>query len=122
MKSVKTHHDLDVWKMSIDFAVELYRITESFPRQEKFGMISQIRRAGVSIASNIAEGASRNSAKEFRYFIAVALGSATEIETHLEIASRLGYIRKEVKEIEVLHRIRKMLINLRKAIESKIQT
>lgn len=122
MKSVKTHHDLDVWKMSIDFAVDLYRITESFPRQEKFGLVSQIRRAGVSIASNIAEGASRYSAKEFRYFFAVALGSATEIETQLEIASRLGYIHGENQVIKTLQKIRKMLINLRKAIESKIQT
>jgi four helix bundle protein len=122
MKTVKTHHDLEVWKRSLEFVVNLYVITEKFPSGEKFGLISQIRRAGFSIPSNIAEGASRNSPKEFRYFIAVALGSATEIETQLEIAIRLGFLKSIKTEMESLTCIRKMLINLRKSLEIRIET
>jgi len=120
MKSVKTHHDLDVWKMSMEFIVDLYRITEHFPVQEKFGLVSQIRKAGVSIPSNIAEGASRTSSKEFRYFISVALGSATELETQLEIAFRLGLVKSVGREMECLSKIRKMLIIMKRSIETKM--
>jgi four helix bundle protein len=117
MKNVKTHHDLDVWKMSIDFAVTLYKVTETFPAYEKFGLVSQIRRAGVSISSNIAEGFSRDSGKELRHYISIALGSANEIEVQLYIALRLGFIKNEDREQELLLRIRKMLIALRKSIQ-----
>jgi len=120
MKSVKTHHDLDVWKMSMEFIVDLYRITEHFPVQEKFGLVSQIRKAGVSIPSNIAEGASRTSSKEFRYFISVALGSATELETQLEIAFKLGLVISVEREMECLSKIRKMLIIMKRSIETKM--
>ncbi len=120
MKSVKTHRDLDVWKMSMEFIVDLYRITEHFPVQEKFGLVSQIRRVGVSIPSNIAEGASRASSKEFRYFISVALGSATELETQLEIAFKLGLVISVEREMECLSKIRKMLIIMKRSIETKM--
>ncbi len=121
MNPVKTHKDLDLWKASMDFVVDLYKTTEMLPASEKFGLISQMRRAGVSIPSNIAEGAARQLPKEFRRFLFIALGSLAELETQLEIVFRLGFLSTIEKEIETLTRIRKMLINLIHAIQKKIQ-
>jgi four helix bundle protein len=72
MTTLKTHRDLDVWKVSMDFVVDLYKITEVFPNNEKFGLVTQIRRAGISICSNIAEGAARHHPKEFLQFLYIA--------------------------------------------------
>ena len=66
---MRTHEKLEVWKKAVDFVVEIYKVTEDFPNEEKFGLISQIRRASVSIPANIAEGAARTSEKEFLYFL-----------------------------------------------------
>ena len=120
MTIVKTHRDLDVWKVSMDFVVALYRMTATFPNQEKFGLIPQIRRASVSICSNIAEGAARNHSKEFLQFLYIALGSVSEIETQLEISLRLGYISSIDPQKEILDRLRKMLVNLILAIKRKL--
>ena len=78
---MKTHKDLDVWNRSMELAEKLYLLTEQFPREEQFGLISQIRRSAVSIPSNIAEGAARSSNKEFVQFLYVALGSLSETES-----------------------------------------
>jgi four helix bundle protein len=121
MKTLKTHHDLDVWTMSIDLVVKLYKITGDFPSEERYGLVSQIRRAGVSIPSNIAEGFSRTSSRELLYFINVALGSASEIETQLEVSARLGFLKNAEHEKELLIKIRKMLIMLRKSISKRIR-
>ncbi len=85
------HKSLDIWKLSIDLVELIYRITSKFPEEEKFGLISQIRRAAVSIPSNIAEGAARQSDKENIHFMYIALGSLTELETQLIIAKRLNF-------------------------------
>jgi four helix bundle protein len=77
------HKDLDVWKASINFALELYEMTKHFPKEEIYSLTSQIRRSGTSIASNIAEGVARNSDKEFIQFLYIALGSLSEVETRL---------------------------------------
>jgi four helix bundle protein len=92
---MRPHEKLDVWKRAIDFVVTVYRMTESFPRDERFGLISQIRRAAVSVAANIAEGAGRHTSKEFKYFLSNAQGSVSELATELLIAQRLGYLKKE---------------------------
>ena len=92
---MRPHERLDVWKKSIDFVVTLYKATDSFPKDEKFGLTSQLRRAAVSIAANIAEGAARKSAKEFSYFLSNSQGSASEVETELLIAHRLQYLPQE---------------------------
>jgi four helix bundle protein len=76
----------------MDFVVQVYRVTEQFPKDERFGLISQLRRAAVSVPANIAEGAGRKSDKEFVYFLSNAQGSASEIETELIIGHRLGYL------------------------------
>jgi four helix bundle protein len=82
INTYKTHRDLDVWKVSMDFVIDLYKITEGFPNAEKFGIVSQLRRAGVSISSNIAEGAARSYKKEFVQFLFISLGSVSEVETN----------------------------------------
>jgi four helix bundle protein len=114
--AITSHKDLDLWKLSMDLVIELYRITEQFPKEEIYGLRLQIRRAGVSVCSNIAEGAARAHSKEFAQFLYIALGSVSEIETQLEIAKRLGYFVEIESSDEMLTRIRKMLIGLIKHI------
>ena len=96
----RTHKDLDVWKNSITFVTDIYKITKSFPKEELYGLVSQIRRASVSIPSNIAEGAVRRGKLEFRQFLYVALSSTAEVKTQLIISKNLGYI--SIKEFEKL--------------------
>ena len=91
-KEIKNHKDLEVWKKSMDLVSNIYKITESFPNKELYGLTNQIRRAAVSIPSNIAEGAARNSKKEFIQFLYISLGSLSELETQIIIASRLEYL------------------------------
>ena len=102
--------ELTIWKKAIDLTVEVYNITRSFPNEEKFGLISQLRRAAVSISSNIAEGAGRNSDKEFIHFIGIANGSAFEVQTQIIIAYRLKFIDKEASKLilDKLEEIQKM--------------
>ena len=117
-KKMKTHKDLDVWKNAIDFVVELYQVTAQFPKEEMYGITSQMRRAAVSIPSNIAEGAARNHKSEFRQFLYIALSSAAELETQLIISEKLTYIQNVQKEslIEKLNIISRMLQGLIKSI------
>ncbi len=90
-----THKDLDIWKESIEFVTAIYKITKQFPESEKFALCSQIQRASVSVPSNIAEGAAKQSDKEYLKHLYIALGSLSEIETQIIIANNLGYIKKE---------------------------
>lgn len=92
---MRTHKDLDVWKFSVDLVTLIYELTSHFPKEEIFGLTNQIRRASVSIPSNIAEGAARNSSKEFIHFLYISLGSQQEIDTQLLIARNLQYISEE---------------------------
>ena len=89
------HKDLEVWKSSIALVVEIYNITKSFPEDEKFGIINQMRRAAVSIPSNIAEGSARFSDKETIHFLDVVNGSLAELETQILISKELGYVINE---------------------------
>ena len=89
------YKDLDVYKKSVDFVVDIYRITASFPDNERFGLVSQLRRAAVSIPSNHAEGSGRNGRKELINFLLIARGSLFEVGTQLEISFKLGFIDKE---------------------------
>lgn len=92
---MRPHEKLEVWETSVDLVVDVYRETDTFPKEEKFGLTSQIRRAAVSVPANIAEGAARHSSKEFAHFLSNAQGSASELSTELLIARRLGYLREE---------------------------
>lgn len=87
-----THKELDVWKLGMDIVERIYKITNSFPKSEQFGLMSQMRRAAVSIPSNIAEGAARNSSKENIHFLYFSLGSLSELETQCLISQRLGFL------------------------------
>ena len=92
---MRPHQNLDLWKRSIELAVSVYRQTET-PKEEKFGLTQQLRRAAVSVASNVAEGAARSSTKEFRKFLAYSQGSVSEVGTQLTIAIRLDYLGQDV--------------------------
>ncbi|MEQ8939001.1 MAG: four helix bundle protein, partial [Gammaproteobacteria bacterium] len=85
---MKSHRELDVWNKAIDFSEIIYRLTKDYPREESFGLVSQMRRAAVSIAANVSEGAARNSRKDFIRFLYIARGSASELDTLLEISDR----------------------------------
>ena len=95
MGKVNSYKELIVWQKSIDLAVEVYRITEKLPIQEKYGLISQMNKSAVSIPSNIAEGAGRNGKKEFDNFLGIALGSSFELDTQIIISNRLDYINDQ---------------------------
>lgn len=94
MTQVRSYKDLRVWQQAMDFVVVLYTMTDSFPKSEQFGLTNQMRRAAVSIPSNIAEGHVR-SRKEFSRFLQIALGSLAELETQMELAQRIGYLPLE---------------------------
>ena len=103
-----------VWHLSLDFVEEIYRITDSFPSEERYGLSSQMRRAAVSIVSNIAEGASRSSEIDFARFIEMSVGSTFEIETQIIVAIRLSYIEQNAADmlIDSLKNIQKILNSL----------
>ena len=97
----KPHKRLKAWQLGMDIAVNVYKITERFPVEEKFGLTSQMRKCGVSIPSNVAEGAARNSKKEFVNFLYISLGSLSELDTQLELANRLEFLdNKTWKELD----------------------
>jgi len=117
--TVSSHRDLLVWQKAMVLVEKVYRMTKSFPQEERFGLSSQIQRAAVSIPSNIAEGQARQSTAEFCQFLSVAMGSRAEVETQTMIAVRLGYVTQtQVKEIMVLlEEISKMLHSLRRKLK-----
>ena len=110
----KPHKKLDVWKVSMNLAKSIYQTTEEFPSEEKFGLISQMRRAVISIPSNIAEGAARQGKAEFKNFLSIAQGSLSELDTQLELAVILEYLeKKEYDQLSpIMIRVDKMLTAL----------
>ena len=110
----KPHKKLNAWSDAVDLAQQIYKVSERFPSNEQFGLTSQIRRAAVSIPSNIAEGAARQTKKEFLNFLHIAKGSLSELDTQLEIARRLEYLdQARWKTLdERLERIDRMLSGL----------
>jgi four helix bundle protein len=95
----RSYKDLVVWQKAMELVTAVYRATANFPKDELFGITSQLRRAAVSIPSNIAEGQGRLSEKEFRFFLGQARGSLMEVETQLQIAENLGYLEKQATEL-----------------------
>lgn len=117
---MKGHRDLEVWQKSMQFVTALYRETAAFPKQELYGITSQLRRAAVSVPSNIAEGCGRSSKKEFHLFLSHARGSLLEVETQVEIARNLGYVsEKRFRELLAkTNEIGRMLNGLRSWCEA----
>lgn len=109
----------EIWKDGVNISVAIYELANSFPAEEKFGLVSQLRRAVVSISSNFAEGCSRTSEKEFKHFIEISLGSAFEIKTQLVISNRLGFLNKtELSEFtNFLDKVSKQLNALRNKLK-----
>jgi four helix bundle protein len=120
---MKSHRDLDVWRKAIDFTVAIYKITGSFPKDEMYGLTSQMWRAVMSIPSNIEEGAARSSSAEYARFLSIAIGSASELDTQIEIATRLNYLPETVKSevLGALETILRSLLSLRNAIHRRIE-
>ena len=116
MKFQQGHKDLIVWQKSMDLVVEIYVLTREFPKDETYGLVSQMRRSAVSIPSNIAEGSGRNSDKYFRQFLCIAYGSALELETQLILSEKFGYGQKINldKTMTLLSEVLKMLNKMTK--------
>ncbi|MFL5479943.1 MAG: four helix bundle protein [Gemmatimonadaceae bacterium] len=114
----KSYRDLRVWDEAISLALEVYRITESFPQAERFGLTSQLRRAVVAIASNIAEGHARSTRGEYKNFLSIARGSVAEVEVQLTLAKELGYVQSPAiaKPLDLCDAISRMITNLKRAL------
>jgi len=118
MGNLRTHRDLDVWKDGIELVVKVYEIVQKFPNEERYGLVDQIKRSAISIPSNIAEGAARNSKKEFLQFLHISLGSISELETQLIIANGLGFLNN--KEIfPLIERERSKILGLIKYLRGE---
>lgn len=115
---ISNFRDLDVWKLGMEIVLGVYAISKELPKDEVYGLVSQIRRAAVSIPANISEGFNRYHNKEYRQFLYIALGSCAELETHIEICLKLGYVEKQVADsiVEKLDHESRMLRNLIKKL------
>ncbi|HAR99774.1 MAG TPA: four helix bundle protein [Candidatus Moranbacteria bacterium] len=116
---MNSYKDLIVWQRSMELVVEIYKVTEEFPIAELYGIISQMRRAAVSIPSNIAEGRKRSTRKDFRQFLIIAYASASELETQIEISKRLNFIevdkytKTDALLLETIKMLNKMISSLK---------
>lgn len=113
--------ELKVWQKAVDLAVKIYTVTKSFPTEEKFGLVSQMRRAGVSVPSNIAEACAKTSSKSFVNSLEVSLGESFELETQMIISERVGILDPETaREMESdLTEVQRMIMGLKNSLESK---
>lgn len=117
----KPHKRLKVWEKSVDLAVKVYKLTSDYPGEEKYGLVSQMRRSAISISSNIDEGAARQSRNEYIQFLYISRGSISELDTQLEISNRLGYIKEIEKEevFNLIEEVDKTLQGLIKKVRSE---
>lgn len=120
MTGIRSYKELRVWQGGMDVVEAVYRISASFPKSEMYGLTSQIRRAAVSVPSNIAEGHARSSTREYLNHVSIAQGSLAEIETQIEIARRLGYVRDVNSFFERAARLGKQLYALRDSLNRKL--
>ena len=113
-----SHKDLIVWQKSMDLVVAIYKLTDKFPKSELYGITSQMRRSSVAIPSNIAEGRKRGGVKEYRHFLIIAISSAVELETQIELSKRLGFAKAgECTTVDsLLSEILKMLTQMIKTL------
>ena len=120
MDASTSHCDLIAWQAAMALVEAVYRDTEDFPRREVFGLTAQIRRSAISIPSNLAEGAARNSRKELIHFVGICCGSSAELQTQLQIAVRLGYLSAEAGCIGETARVARLVTNLRKSLRPEV--
>lgn len=113
------YKELRVWQEAMEMVEDVYKIVSTFPDSEKFALSSQLRRAAVSVPSNIAEGAGRNNPGEFRQFLGIAFASCCEVDTQLEIAIRLNYVkRKDIEnQLDKLNKIMNMIFKLKRTVQ-----
>ncbi len=117
-EKIKSFRDLEIWKKGIKLVEDAYAVTKTFPKEEIYGLTSQMRRSAVSIPSNIAEGFRRRSNAEYRQFLYVSLGSCAELETQVTIAKNLNYITQNVEDglLESIDHTCRMTMNLIKKL------
>lgn len=122
--AIRNYKDLKVWHEAMGLAEEIYNLSKKFPKDETYGLTSQIRRAVVSIASNIAEGHSRNSTREYIQFISIAIGSLAEVETQLLLAIRLGYLTENSTKttLQNINKLERMLRSLNRTLKEKFSS
>lgn len=119
--SVKNFYDLEVWQKGRERVKAIYELTNTFPKEEQYGLSAQLRRAAISVPSNIAEGHSRHGTKDFTNFISIAIGSLAETDTQVILAQDLGYISQNQCQhtLDKIHRLQRMLHSLRHALKTK---
>ena len=121
-RQIKSHRDLNVWQLGMEITERVYELTRDFPSDERFGMVSQLRRAAISVPANIAEGNARSSTKEYLRFLAIAIGSLAEIETFLELALRLKYGQSNniQRLVDLIGEERRMLRGLQRSLRARL--
>ena len=119
MRSASNHRELIAWQEAILLVEAVFRETAKFPREERYGLATQLRRSAISIPSNIAEGAGRNTTRELAHFLGIASGSRSELNTQLVIAQRLGLVGMNAPVFDQLERVGKLLTALRRAVQAK---
>jgi four helix bundle protein len=119
---VKSYRDLIVWQKAMDYVTEVYRLTAEFPRDELYGLTSQLRRSAVSVPSNIAEGQGRHSTRDFLNFLSMAYGSLNESQTQILIAQRLGYITAQRADtlLERSYEVARLINGLSNSLSAKL--
>lgn len=121
---MRPHHNLILWQRGMDLYVAVYHATRTFPKEELFGLVSQMRRSALSIPSNIAEGAARNTTKEYLQFLSHAAGSLSELDTQIEAAFRVGLLPKQSRNdlLQQCEEISSLLIGLQKSLRRKLNS
>jgi four helix bundle protein len=121
---IQTHRDLKIWQLGMDVAEQVYDLTKAFPDCERFGLISQLRRAAVSVPANIAEGNARSSTKEYLRYLSIAVGSLAEVETFLDLSLRLHYGQPiAIQKLgEQVAEERRMLRGLQRSLQAKLKS
>jgi four helix bundle protein len=122
MAMLNTHRNLLAWREAMVLVEAVYRDTAGFPTEETFGLKSQLRRAAVSVPSNIAEGAARNSTRELVQFLGITCGSLAELETQLELAIRLGYLKQNAVSVALADRVGMLVRTLRRSRKAALDS
>ena len=121
MRDLKPHQKLEVWQQSMMLVKEIYAVSSTFPAQEMYGLTNQMRRAAVSIPANIAEGAARYGDKEYLHFLSIARGSVSELDTHLQIATMLGFLPENQQLQNLVDTVGKLLSGLAKKLKTDVE-